>query len=82
MARELTALADGTLPPERCDDLLRQVSASPKLAQALEQQVIAIQAVRRLEASAPAELRERIQRALRKARAAEPADRRGSGDAG
>jgi hypothetical protein len=47
------------------------VSASPKLARALEQQVIAIQAVRRLETSAPAELRERIQRALRKARAAE-----------
>jgi hypothetical protein len=70
-ARELTALADGTLPPERCESLLRRVSASPKLARALEQQVIAIQAVRRLETSAPAELRERIQRALRKARAAE-----------
>jgi anti-sigma factor RsiW len=64
-ARELTALADGTLPPERREALLRRVSASPKLAHALKQQVIAIEAIRRLDTPAPLELRERIERAIR-----------------
>jgi hypothetical protein len=66
-ARELTALADGTLPPERRDTLLRRVSASPKLARALKEQQLAVQAIRRLDTPAPPELRERIQRAIREA---------------
>ena len=66
-ARDLTALADGTLPPRRRALLLRRVSASPKLAQALKQQMIAIQAIRRLDTPAPMKLRERIQRATNEA---------------
>jgi hypothetical protein len=66
-ARELTALADGTLSPERRDTLLRRVLASPKLARALKQQLVAIEAIRRLETTAPTELRERIQHAIRDA---------------
>jgi anti-sigma factor RsiW len=66
-ARDLTALADGTLPPERRAPLLRRVSASPKLARALTQQLIAIQAIRRLDTPAPPELHDRIQRAIREA---------------
>lgn len=63
-ARELTALADGTLPPERRDGLLRRVSASPKLARALKDQLVAIEAVRGLDTPAPPHLRDRIQRAI------------------
>ena len=66
-ARNLAALADGTLPPERREALLRQVSASPELARALKQQLVALEAIRRLDTPAPAELRERIQRATREA---------------
>ena len=66
-ARDLTALADGTLPPERTEALLRRVSASPKLAPALKQQLIAIEAIRRLDTPAPIELRKRIERAIREA---------------
>jgi anti-sigma factor RsiW len=66
-ARELTALADGTLPQQRRAALLRRVSASPELAQALEQQLVAIEAIRRLETRAPTELRKRIHRAIRDA---------------
>ena len=69
-ARELTALADGTLPPQRRDTHLRRVSASPKLAQALKQQLVAIEAIRRLDTPAPTELRERIQCAADEARVA------------
>ena len=66
-ARELTALADGTLPRQRREGLLRRVSASPELARALEQQLVAVEAIRRLERPAPAQLRKRIQRAIRDA---------------
>lgn len=66
-ARELTALADGTLPRQRRQALLRRVSASPELARALEQQQVAIEAIRELETAAPSELRKRIQRAIRDA---------------
>jgi tellurite resistance protein len=75
-ARNLTALADGTLPPKRRERLLRRVSASPKLARALQQQLIAIEAIRRLDAPAPNELHERIQRATRAARATQQTPRR------
>jgi hypothetical protein len=68
-ARELTALADGTLAADRRVALLRKVAASPNLAQALAQQLLAVEAVRRLDTPAPTELRERIQRATGKARA-------------
>jgi tellurite resistance protein len=68
-ARDLTALADGTLQPERREMLLRRVSASPKLARALDQQLIAIEAIRRLDTPAPTALRERIRRDIREARA-------------
>lgn len=68
MARELTALADGTLPPKRGERLLRRVSRSPKLARALKQQLIAIEAIRRLDTPARTDLHERIQRAVREAR--------------
>jgi hypothetical protein len=66
-ARELTALADGTLPRQRREGLLRRVSASPELTRALEQQLVAIDAIRRLDTPAPTALRKRIQRAIRDA---------------
>ena len=52
------------LAPQRRETLLRRVSASPKLARALNQQLVAIEAVRRLDTPAPTELRERIQRTI------------------
>jgi anti-sigma factor RsiW len=61
---ELTALADGTLAPERREALLRLISASPQLAWELELQMTAIKALRGL-VSAPPELRERIERLIR-----------------
>jgi hypothetical protein len=66
-ARELTALADGALPQKRREPLLRRVSASPKLAEALKLQLVAIQAIHRLKTPAPPELHKRIQRAIRDA---------------
>jgi hypothetical protein len=44
--------------------LLRRVSASPKLARALKQQLVAIEAIRRLDTLAPPNRHERIQRAV------------------
>jgi hypothetical protein len=49
----------------RREALLRRVSASPRLARALKHQLIAIEAIRRLNTPAPIELRERIARAIR-----------------
>jgi hypothetical protein len=49
--------------------LLCRVSTSPKLARALKQQLAAVEAVRRLNTPAPAELHKRIQDAVRAARA-------------
>jgi anti-sigma factor RsiW len=66
-ARDLTALADGTLQPERRDALLRRVSTSPTLARVLAQQLLAVEAIRRLDTPAPPRLRYRIQRATREA---------------
>jgi anti-sigma factor RsiW len=66
-ARDLTALADGSLPHARRKALLRRVSASPRLARVLEQQLIAIEAIRRLDTPAPTELREQIEDAIREA---------------
>jgi hypothetical protein len=71
-ARDLTALADGTLPEERCGALLDRVLISPELARALEQQLIAVEAIRRLDTPAPSELRDRIGRAIHEARATQP----------
>ena len=67
MTRELTALADETLSPKRRERLLRRVSASPKLASILKQQLVAIEAIRRLDNAAPLAVRERIARATREA---------------
>jgi hypothetical protein len=75
-ARDLTALADGTLSPRRREPLLRRVSASPKLARALKQQLIAIEAIHRLDMPAPTALREWIQRASPAERAHSKAPRR------
>jgi hypothetical protein len=47
--------------------MLRRVSARPKLARALKEQLVAIEAIRRLDTAAPTDLRERIQRAIREA---------------
>jgi anti-sigma factor RsiW len=66
-ARDLSALADGSLPRERREAVLRRVSASPRLARALTQQLIAIEAIRRLDTHAPADLREQIEDAIREA---------------
>ena len=66
-ARDLSALADGSLPLERREAVLRRVSASPRLARALTQQLIAIEAIRRLDTLAPADLREQIEDAIREA---------------
>ncbi|MGN6169388.1 MAG: hypothetical protein ACTHQQ_14645 [Solirubrobacteraceae bacterium] len=65
-ARDLTALADGTLPLRRRQALLRRMVESPELAWALKQQLVAVEAVRRLDTPAPRRLRERIQRATRR----------------
>ncbi|MBV9167318.1 MAG: hypothetical protein JO342_14345 [Solirubrobacterales bacterium] len=61
-ARAITALADGSLPQARHDAVLRRVSGSPKLARALKQQLVAIEAIRLLDAPAPTQLRDQIQR--------------------
>jgi hypothetical protein len=68
-ARELTALADGTLAAERRIALLRKIAASPNLAQALAEQMLAVEAARRLDTPAPTDLRKRIQRDTCEARA-------------
>jgi anti-sigma factor RsiW len=64
-ARQLTALADGTLPPQRREALLHRISISPELAWNLEQQLVAVEAISRLDTAAPPRLRERIARAAR-----------------
>jgi hypothetical protein len=43
------------------------VSGSPELAQALKQQLVAIEAIRRIDTRAPNELHERLQHAVRQA---------------
>jgi hypothetical protein len=68
-ARDLTALADGTLTGDRRITLLRKVAASPDLAQAFAQQVLAVHAVRRFDTPAPMELRQQIQRNVHQASA-------------
>ena len=67
LARHLCALADGTLRGEQRDALLGRMSGSPELTRALNQQLIAVKAIRRLDTPAPTELRERIQRTIRTA---------------
>jgi hypothetical protein len=56
----LAAVADGTLPPERLDDALREIAASPQLTRGLERQRSAVAALRALDVPAPDALRERI----------------------
>lgn len=57
---ELTALADGTLAADRRVAILGRVAASPNLAHALAQQLLAVEAVRRLDTPAPDRLHQRI----------------------
>ena len=75
-ARELTALADCSLAPERRQALLARIARSAKLARALEEQRFAIAAVRGLTVRAPDGLRAWVERATREASAARtPAER-------
>lgn len=67
-ARELAALADGSLPPQRRQPLLRRASRSPKLARALARQRLAVQATRADATTAPPSLRTWVKRAVREAR--------------
>ena len=64
-ADQLTALADGTLAPERRDALLRLVSASTQLAWELALQMTAAKVLRYLDIPAPPELRERLECLIR-----------------
>jgi anti-sigma factor RsiW len=68
-ARDLSALADGSLPAERRDALLRRIAASPRLARALEQQRFAVDVVRGLTPPAPTALRAWVRQAVREAAA-------------
>jgi anti-sigma factor RsiW len=56
-ACQLTALADGSLPPELRGALIRRVAASPQLMRALARQRLAVAAIRGLANPAPASLR-------------------------
>jgi hypothetical protein len=67
-AAELTALADGSLPPERRAALERRIAASPQLRAALDEQMRAVQAVQSADVGAPARLRAAIQAARERRR--------------
>lgn len=59
---ELSALADGTLPPERRAELEARIAASPELQEALERQRVAVRAVRTLaEEPVPASLQAEVE---------------------
>src|SRR5205823_759304 len=61
-ARQLTALVDGSLQPERRAAVLWRVWASPKPTRALEEQRFALEIVRELSTPAPASLRSWLER--------------------
>src|ERR687897_211549 len=67
--RELAQLADGTLSGAKRDALEERIRTSPALAAALERQRTAVAALRGLEVTAPAGLRERIEAERRRPRA-------------
>jgi len=74
-ARELTAPADGTLPPERRETLLRRIARSPEPARALDEQRLAATVVRGLSVRAPDALRAWVEHTTREpplAREGEP----------
>jgi anti-sigma factor RsiW len=64
--RELAALADGSLPPERRAELERLVAASPKLQALLAEQRKAVAAIGRRDDPAPARLHARVEALRRK----------------
>jgi hypothetical protein len=72
-AAELTALADGSLPPERRAALERRIAASPQLRAAFDEQVRALQAVRSAEVAAPDRLRAAVQASRERRRRLIPA---------
>jgi hypothetical protein len=58
---ELSALAEGTLDPERADAVRRRIASSPELSERYEQERRAVQALHALRADrAPASLRIRV----------------------
>ncbi len=59
---DLARLADGTLDPERAQEVEAQVANSPELAAQLAEQRRALTAMRALDDSAPMALREQVQR--------------------
>jgi ferric-dicitrate binding protein FerR (iron transport regulator) len=74
LLRELSALADGSLPPARRAALEARVAAEPELAAIVAEQRRAVDAVRADLPAAPAELRARIE--AMQARAQKPPRRR------
>ena len=65
--RELAALADGSLAPERRAEVERLVAASPELQAVLAEQRRAVQAIQRRDEPAPSRLHARVE-ALRRER--------------
>src|SRR5947209_18800565 len=61
---DLSALADGSLPPDRADSVERQIAASPALSQLLEHEIRAVDATRRFAVAerAPHRLRLEVER--------------------
>jgi anti-sigma factor RsiW len=79
---QLTALADGTLRGRRRKRLEAELEGSPELSEALAKQRRAIDALRAVEARAPAGLRARVEAeraAMRGGRASRAGERRGRG---
>ena len=64
--RDLARLADGTLPADRARALEARVAESPELRAMLDEQRVALEAVRALGDPAPAALRHRIENARRR----------------
>jgi len=69
---ELTALADGSLPPARRRALEQRVAASPRLQALLREQQAALDAVRARDERAPQRLRETVERLPRSRRLPAP----------
>jgi len=67
VAYAVCALADDILGPPHRDAVIDRMAASPALTQALSQQLVAINAIRRLDMPAPASLREHVEQAIRRA---------------
>jgi hypothetical protein len=66
--RELAALADGSLPPERREQVLAKVRRSRELQGALAEQRSAVEMIESAQVRAPASLRRRVEETLSSAR--------------